>query len=318
MMFKPTAPSSPIVAIALRNAEAARAWRESLARALPDAQIVLDTPDAPRADYAVLWKPAPGFFLRQPALRAAFAAGAGVDWLIDDPDFPASVPVYRIEDAGMAEQMSAYCCHEVLRLHYGYDRYEAQQQEGVWQELAYRAPSARTVGVFGLGVLGCAVARAVSGFGFSVRGFSRSPKAIEGIQTFDSRHGLQEFLSACDVLIIAAPSTAQTRDLFDARRLSWLRPRAYVINIARGELLVDDDLLAALDSGQISGATLDVFRTEPLPATHRFWQHRFIRMTPHIAAITVIEDSARQVATRIEALLAGKSASGLIDRARAY
>lgn len=318
MMSAPATPSSPTVAIALRNVEAAGAWRESLSRALPGARIVLDAPDAPCADYAVVWKPAPGFFQRQPALRAAFAAGAGVDWLIADPELPASVPVYRIEDAGMAEQMAAYCCHEVLRLHYGYDRYEAQQQRGEWTEGAYRAPSERTVGVFGLGVLGCAVAQAVSGFGFRVRGFSRSPKAIDGIQTFDCRHGLEEFLSACDVLIIAAPSTEQTRDLFDATRLSWLRPRAHVINIARGELLVDDDLLAALDSGQLSGATLDVFRTEPLPATHRFWKHRAVRITPHIAAITVIEDSAQQVARRIRALLAGEPASGLVDRARAY
>lgn len=310
--------AQPKVVVALRNADAAQMWVQALRRALPDAQVELDSASVSPADYAVLWKQAPGFYARHPHLRAAFAAGAGVDWLIDDPHLPSALPIYRIEDAGMARQMTAYCCHEVLRLHYGYDRYEAQQREGVWRELAYRAPSERKVGVFGLGVLGSAIAQALAGFGFSVRGYSRSPKSLMGIETFDVRQGLQHFLTGCDVLIIAAPATPDTRDLFNAERLASLAPGAHVINIARGELLVENDLLAALDSGRLGGATLDVFRAEPLPSSHAFWTHPSVRITPHVAAITVIDDSALQVAQRIRALLAGEAPSGLIDRARAY
>lgn len=310
--------ASPTVVVALRNPEATIAWTQALARELPQARVVADGPHAPAADYAVIWKHSPGFFARQPELRAAFAAGAGVDWLFADAELPAALAVYRIEDAGMAQQMTAYCCHEVLRLHYGYDRYEAQQREGLWRELAYRSPRDRRVGVFGLGILGSAIAKALAGFGFTVRGFSRSPKSLEGLETFDEQQGLRRFLENCDVLVIAAPLTAQTRDLFDAERLAWLAPGAYVINVARGELVVEDDLLAALDSGRLAGATLDVFRTEPLPPDHPLWHHRSVRITPHIAAITVIADSARQVAQRILALRAGESPGGLVRRERAY
>jgi glyoxylate/hydroxypyruvate reductase A len=306
------------VSVALRNAEHAADWVRVLARELPEAAVAVDTPDSSGADYAVLWKQPPGFFARHPGLRAVFAAGAGVDWLMSDSELPSTLAIYRIEDAGMARQMAAYCCHEVLRLHYGYDRYEAQQRERRWRELPYRDPSLRTVGVFGLGVLGSAIAQAIAGFGFATRGYSRSPKALAGVQTFDARHGLQRFLEGCDVLVIAAPATAETRDLFNAERLGWLSRGAYVINVARGDLLVEDDLLSALDSGQLSGATLDVFRTEPLPPSHRFWTHRAVRITPHSAAITVIDDSARQVATRLRELRAGTATGGLVDRERAY
>ncbi len=310
--------ASPTVVVALRNPEATIAWTQALARELPEARVIADEPHAPTADYAVIWKQAPGFFARQPKLRAAFAAGAGVDWLFADAELPAALAVYRIEDAGMAQQMTAYCCHEVLRLHYGYDRYEAQHREGLWRELAYRSPRDRTIGVFGLGILGSAIAKTLAGFGFAVRGFSRSPKSLAGIETFDERQGLRRFLENCDVLVIAAPSTAHTRDLFNAERLAWLAPGAHVINVARGELLVEEDLLAALDSGRLGGATLDVFRAEPLPPDNPLWRHRSVRITPHIAAITVIAESARQVAQRIVALRGGESPGGLVRRERAY
>ena len=284
----------------------------------PAARIFVDADDAPQADFAVLWRQPSGFFSRQPSLRAAFAAGAGVDWLVGDQELPAQLAVHRIEDAGMARQMAAYCCHEVLRLHYGHAQYEAQQREGNWNELDYRDPASRTVGVFGLGVLGSVIAQSLAGFGFSVRGFARTRKSIAGVQCFSEADGVERFIEACDVMVVAAPLTPQTRDFFNAKRLAGLAQGAWLINIARGELVVDEDLLAALDSGRLAGATLDVFRTEPLPAEHRFWKHPSVRITPHVAAITVIDTSARQVAQRIRAILAGEQAGGLVDRSRAY
>ena len=312
------AASSPAIVLGLRNPEAAREWASALRDALPHARIFDDAPDAPPADYAVLWRPQPGFFARQPGLAAVFAAGAGVDWLLADPTLPEAMPLYRIEDGGMAEQMAAYCAHEVLRLHYRYDRYETQQREGLWQEWPYVSPATRTVGVFGLGRMGEAVARALVSLGFSVRGYSRSPRALAGIECFDDSHGLEPFLSGTQVLVIAAPLTPATRNLFDASRLAQLPRGAFVINIARGDLLVDEALLAALDSGQLAGATLDVFRAEPLPREHRFWTHPAVRMTPHVAAITVVSESALQVAQRITQLASGGAPGGLVDRQRAY
>ncbi len=310
--------ASPTIVLALARADAAQEWADELGRALPDARIVLDTPDAPAADYAVLWRPQPGFFARQPKLSAIFAAGAGVDWLLVDPDLPERLPVYRVEDGGMAQQMAAYCAHEVLRLHYRYDRYEAQQRAATWQAWPYVSPASRTVGVFGLGKMGEPIARALVALGFSVRGYSRSPRALEGIDCFDESHGLERFLAGCQVLVVASPLTPATRNLFDAARLAQLPAGAWLINVARGEQVDDEALLAALDSGRLAGASLDVFRTEPLPREHRYWMHPSVRITPHVAAITVIPDSARQVAGRIMALRSGGQPSGLVDRARAY
>jgi glyoxylate/hydroxypyruvate reductase A len=314
----PLASASPTIVLGLRSAEAAQEWAQALSEALPRARIVPDSADAPAADYAVLWRPQPGFFTRQPGLAAVFAAGAGVDWLLTDPTLPEQLPVYRIEDGGMAEQMAAYCAHEVLRFHYRYDRYEAQQREGVWQEWPYVSPARCAVGVFGMGKMGEAIARALAALGFAVRGYSRSPRALAGIECFNDSHGLEPFLAGVQVLVVAAPLTPATRNLFDATRLAQLPRGAFLINVARGDLVVDEALLAALDSGAITCAALDVFRTEPLPREHRFWTHPQVRITPHVAAITVVSESARQVARRITQLCLGEAPSGLVDRRRAY
>ncbi len=337
-----------VVVVALPDRSTAQDWAEAIRVVLPGAQVFIDVAQAPMAsasraldagsaaasqptdpattdlatdrvaDYAVVWRPDSGFFHRHRSLKAVFAAGAGVDQLLRHPALPAQLPVHRIEDAGMAQQMAAYCCHEVLRLHYRYDRYESQQRERRWHDWPLEPPAERTVGVFGLGVLGAEVARSLLALGFSVRAYSRSPRVLPGVQCFDERQGLEAFLSGCQSLILLAPLTPHTRDLFDARRLGCLPRGASLINVARGALVVDDDLLAALDSGHLASATLDVFREEPLPATHRFWDHPRVRLTPHIAAITVVADSARQVAGKIARLESGAPAGGLIDRARGY
>jgi glyoxylate/hydroxypyruvate reductase A len=162
------------------------------------------------------------------------------------------------------------------------------------------------------------VARALSDFGYHVRGYSRSPKSVEGVQCFDDSHGLRSFLAGCQVLILLAPHTPDTQDLFDAERLGWLPRGAWLINVARGPLVVDEALLAAIDSGQLGGATLDVFREEPLPAEHPFWGHPGVRITPHSSALTLPDLSARQVADKIAALERGEPVSGLVVRERGY
>lgn len=270
------------------------------------------------AEAAVAWRPPGDFFTRQPRLKALFCAGAGVDQLLTHPGLASELPIYRLEDAGMAAQMVAYCTHELTRIHYRYDEYERQQRDRRWQELPLQPLAMREVGVFGLGVLGAAVARAVRDLGFPVRGYARSARAIEGVRCFDDRDGLGEFLAGCRVLILMAPLTQATRGLFDAQRFAQLPRGAWLINVARGGLIVEDDLLAALDSGHIAGASLDVFSEEPLPAKHRFWDHPRVRITPHISAITVVEVSAAQVAEKLRALMAGQVPSGRVDPHRGY
>ena len=270
------------------------------------------------ADYAVGWEPPADFFARQPRLKAFFSAAAGVDHLLRHPGLPAGLTLVRLEDAGMATQMAEYCCHEVFHLYLRRDEYAQQQRDGVWRVLLSPRRSQFPIGVLGLGVLGSEVARTLARFGYAVNGYSRTARSVEGIRSFSGDDGLEAFLRATRVLIVLAPLTAGTADLLDRTRLGWLQPGGWVINVARGGILVDEDLLAHIDSGHLAGATLDVFREEPLPAAHPFWRHPRIRMTPHVAALTLIGVSADQIAGKIERIERGEPVGGVVDRMRGY
>jgi glyoxylate/hydroxypyruvate reductase A len=306
------------ISITHPDAQARDRWCAALESLLPGARAEGWQPGAPAADYAVGWYPEDGFFSSQTALKALFSAGAGVDHLLRHPDLPGQLPIVRLEDAGMADQMIEYCLHEALRVQRRVDEYEALQREGRWETLRALHRSELPVGVFGLGVLGEQVARAFAALGYPVRGYSRSPKRIEGIECFDASHGLRAFLEGCRLLVLLAPLTADTRDCFDEKRLGFLPQGAWLVNVARGPLVVDEALIAAIDRGHLAGATLDVFREEPLPVAHPFWRHPRIRITPHVSAVTLPELSARQVAAKIEALERGEPVSGLVERKRGY
>jgi glyoxylate/hydroxypyruvate reductase A len=309
--------------------EAGRAWQRALAARLPHARVAIDpgTPDgtgadaAPAdfdADWAVGWGPSADLFARHRRLRAFFSCGAGVDHLLRHPGLPATLALVRLEDAGMAEPMADYCLHELLRIAGRHDAYAAQQARGEWRERAALSRAELPVGVLGVGVLGAHVARHLARAGFTVRGFARTPRPIDGVEVMHGAARLDDFLAATRVLILLAPRTPDTEDLIDARALARLRPGGWLINVARGALVVDADLLAALDSGRLAGATLDVFREEPLPASHPFWHHPGIRVTPHVSAPTQIAVSAAQVAAKLAALDRGEAVGGIVDRARGY
>lgn len=306
-----------------------RAWRDALAARLPEAEIAIDrgtpdgsgpgaAPDGFAADWAVGWNPPADFFARQPGLRAFFSSGAGVDFLLRHPGLPAALPVVRLEDAGMAELMADYCLHELLGIAGRFADYAAQQREARWVEHAPIPRAELPVGVFGVGVIGAQVARRLARAGFTVRGFARGPREVEGVEVLHGASRWRGFLESTRVLILLAPRTPETEDLIDARALALLRPGGWLINIARGALVVDADLVAALDSGRLAGATLDVFRQEPLPGAHPFWTHPRIRLTPHVSGPTQVADSAAQVAAKLVRLVRGEPVGGLVDRARGY
>jgi glyoxylate/hydroxypyruvate reductase A len=306
------------IAIAHPDKEASERWQRALNRLLPQASSEPWQPGAEPADYAVGWFPEAGFFAEQPRLRALFSAGAGVDHLLKHSNLPEQLPIIRLEDAGMGQQMVEYCLHEALRVQRRFDEYREQQQAGMWRTLPAVPRAELRIGVLGLGVLGAHVAGELARFGYPVRGYSRSAKAVDGIECFDDSHGLQAFLEGCRILIVLAPLTTDTRHLLDEQRLSWLPQGAWLINVARGGLVDDEALLSALDSGRLAGATLDVFHEEPLPPAHRFWGHPKVRITPHVSAVTVAEESAKQVAAKIVSLERGEAVSGLVDRHRGY
>ncbi len=295
----------------------AEPWLQGLGQALPRATIEVWQPGAAPADYAVVWAPPQQFLDEQPGLKALFNIGAGVDALLK-LRLPSGAQVVRLDDAGMSVQMAEYVSHAVIRHFREFDGYEADMREGRW---SFRKPRSRAdfpVGVMGLGVLGARVAQALSVFEFPVHGWSRTPKVLEGVCTHHGDVGLQTFLSSCRVLVNLLPLTPDTRDILNRETLGRLLPGGYLVNVARGAHLVEEDLLALLDSGHLAGATLDVFRTEPLPPEHPFWRHPKLTLTPHTSARTLRDESIAQIAGKIRALEAGQPIAGLVDRVRGY
>ena len=295
----------------------AEPWLLGLSAAFPGADISVWQPGAPQADYAVVWAPPQQFMDEQPGLKALFNIGAGVDALLK-LRLPPHALVVRLDDAGMAVQMAEYVCHAVIRHFREFDGYEADTKAGRW---GYRKPRLRSdfpVGVMGLGVLGERVAKALAQFEFPINGWSRSPKAIEGVRAFTGAEQFNDFLAASRVLVNLLPLTPDTANVINKDTLARLQPGAYVINVARGAHLVDDDLLAAIDSGHVAGATLDVFRTEPLPAGHAFWTHPRIIVTPHTSARTLRDESIAQIARKMAALERGETVAGVVNPGRGY
>ena len=294
-------------------------WIRDLSHLLPSAQITRWQAGAAPADYAIIWNPDKQFLTGQTKLKAMFNAGAGVDALLrQQPDV--SCPLIRLEDAGMAEQMSDYVTQAVLHHYRDFGLYQNNQQAAQWQARPLQSKSSFPIGVLGLGVLGQRVAQDLAARGFPVHAWTRSQRSQgdDGIRLFHGTEQLSPFLAATQILVCLLPLTPETENILNRDTLRQLRRGAYLINVARGAHIVDEDLIAALNEGQLSGATLDVFRQEPLPSTHPFWQQPNLRLTPHISAMTLREDAVRQIVDKIERLEAGLPVGGVVNIERGY
>lgn len=292
-------------------------WVQAVQQAFPSATVSAWTPGAAPADHAIVWAPPQQFIDEQTGLQTLFNIGAGVDALLQ-LKLPPSLKVVRLDDAGMSVQMAEFVCHAVIRHFREFDGYDADTQLGKW---SYRKPRSRAdfaVGVMGLGVLGERVAKALQVFDFPVNGYSRSAKDLPGIRCFSGAQGLSDFLQATRVLVNLMPLTPETENILNQTTLSQLQKGGYVINVARGKHLVEEDLIHLIDNGHLAGATLDVFRTEPLPADHPFWQHPKITVTPHTSARTLREESIAQIVGKIQALQRGEPINGVVDPQRGY
>jgi glyoxylate/hydroxypyruvate reductase len=294
-------------------------WLDALSQALPEAKL-LAWPDARmiEIDYALLWRPPDALLRGLSRVKAIFNLGAGVDALMAMPERPRGVPVIRLEDAGMARQMAEYVAHAVLRRYREFDAYAQSQRDAVWQPRPRLRKDEFEVGILGIGVLGTAVAATLSTFEFRLAGWSRTQKTLTGVTTFAGVAALPAFLSRSRLLVCILPLTPETYGLLNRDTLSKLPRGAYVVNVSRGALLVEEDLLALLDSGKLAGAMLDVFRDEPLPASHAFWHHPRVTVTPHVSAVTQIEDSIAQIAVKVRRLEAGLPVGGVVDEAHMY
>jgi len=296
------------------------AWVAALRAALPEARVRLwgDGQPEGQADFAVVWAPPYDLFDREPRLRALFNLGAGVDALLRLPGLPDDLPLVRLEDGGMAIQMAEYVLYQLIRESRDFGRYASQQAEGRWQALDDIDRDAWTVGVLGAGAMGARVAQACAALEYPTAVWSRSGRTVPGAESFAGDAGLAPFLARTRVLVNVLPLTDATRGILCRRTFEQLRPDAMVINIARGGHLVASDLLAALDSGQLRAAALDVFDPEPLPPDHPFWTDARIRITPHIAGASLMDGTVRQVTGKIRALVRGEPVTGVVDRTLQY
>jgi len=301
--------------------DGAEDYRRAMAARLPD--VAFRTyPDVGAPEditHALVWRPPAGLLRSLPSLRAVFNLGAGVDGILSaGDDLPPDVPVIRLTDAGMAPQMVEWVLHGVLRFHRRFDDYEREQAAGRWTRLGAPSATRTRVGLMGVGVLGGAVARVLVSLGYTVRGWSRRPKDVPGVTGFHGADGLAPFLSETDILVCLLPLTEETRGVLNADTLGRLPQGAALINAARGTHVADADLLALLDSGHLRGAQLDVFEPEPLPADHPYWTHPKVRLTPHIAAVTMVEPTCDQIADTIRRLDRGEPLPNQVDRTAGY
>lgn len=291
--------------------------REALAAAGVAAELVDAAPDPAAVDYIIA---SPGGVIAdyRPFVRARAVLNlfAGVENLLANPTL--TQPLCRMVDPAMTQSMAEWVTGHVLRHHLGTDAH-VLGQDGVWRgHIAAPLAAERPVGILGLGELGQAAGRMLAAIGFPVTGWSRRPKSLDGIACRSGEEGLAAVLAQSQILVLLMPLTAATENLLDARRLALLPARAVVINAARGALIDDAALLAALASGHLAHATLDVFREEPLPPGHPFWAHPGVTVTPHIAAETRPATAARLLAENIRRGEAGLPFLHLVERARGY
>lgn len=296
-------------------------WLEELGHALPQAEIIGWKDGEPRpaaCDYAVIWAPSPALLEQLAHMKAVFLMGAGVDALLKHGDALPDAPIIRVGDAGMADQMAEYVTYAVLRYFRQMPQYEAFERERVWRPLPHPDRESFTVGVMGAGKLGMRVVEALRHFGFPVRVWSRTAKDMPGVECFAGMQQLDDFLRGTRALACLLPLTPQTQGLFNRARLEQLPRGAFVINVSRGAIFVEQDLLSLVQNEHIAGATLDVFEEEPLGADHPFWDEPRIAVTPHISGRTIVRETVRQIVRKIDALKQGQPVDDVVDRNRGY
>ncbi|WP_323107911.1 glyoxylate/hydroxypyruvate reductase GhrA [Klebsiella quasipneumoniae] len=298
-------------------------WIRELEKQLPGARVrEWKAGDNQPADYALVWHP-PVEMLQGRALKAVFALGAGVDSILsklrDHPDMlPLSIPLFRLEDTGMGRQMQEYAVSQVLHWFRRFDDYQALKLASRWQPLPEYRADEFTIGIMGAGVLGAKVAESLQPWGFPLRVWSRSRKSWPQVQSFAGQAELGGFLQGTRVLINLLPNTAETVGIINQTLLAQLPDESYLLNLARGVHVVEEELLAALNNGKLKGAMLDVFSREPLPQESPLWAHPRVAMTPHVAAVTRPMEAIAYIAGTISRLERGASVSGQVDRQRGY
>ena len=288
-------------------------WIPLLQASLPQDEIVQEIKGG--IDVAIVATPPAGLLAQLHGVKLIQSLWMGVDRLLEDPGLPKGAPLARLIDPGMVAAMSETVLAHVLDWHHHHQRYRAQQAERTWRRRKQYLAGDRTVGILGMGVLGSDAAAKLLALGFNVAGYSRRPKSLPGVQGFTE---LEPMLRATDALVCLLPLTAQTRGILNGRNLGKLKEHGCVINVARGAHLVVPDLLQQLSSGHLSHAYLDVFETEPLPASSPLWAHPGVSITPHSAALTEPRTAIPKIVENVERVRRGEAPLHLVDFAAGY
>lgn len=293
---------------------------KQLRAALPDHTIqVWPEHDLQSIEYAIVWNPPDDVFAGLDNLKCIFSIAAGVDHLLDHPELPTGIPIVRLENAGMGEKIAEYVLYGVLHAQRSMQFYRDNQHQQRWDDQSRDQHSHEyKVGIMGVGAIGRIVATRLRDNGYQVRGWSNSAKTIDGVKCYHSRSQLPDFLAALDVVVCLLPLTPDTRHILDKEVFSRMAKGGFVINAARGGHLHNNDFSDALQSGQLTGALLDVTDPEPLPAGHQFWTLPGVLITPHIAGPTQARESITQIAENIRRFEAGDKMNGLVVPARGY
>jgi glyoxylate/hydroxypyruvate reductase len=301
-------------------------WTQAMRRQGPDIDIRIWPDEMGNIEditYALAWLPPPHVLESLPNLKMIFSLGAGVDAILKDPTLPEGVPIARVAEPDLTMRMTEYVVMQVLMHHRQQRRFEENQRNRIWDCFPTHSASALAVGIMGLGVLGSDAAQKLASLGFKVAGWSRSRKTIPGIECFAGPEEFDSFLKRTDILVCLLPHTPETTGLINGEVIAKLSRKGpfgapILINAGRGKQQVESDILAALDSGALYAATLDVFETEPLPQDSPFWSHPKVTLTPHAAADSDPDTITAYVLRQIRRHQAGLPVENIIDRKRGY
>lgn len=296
-------------------------WLPELRKYLPrevKVRVYPDVGDPAEIDYALVWKPPAGMIAGFPNCKVIFSIAAGIDHILADPQRPKQLPVVRMVDPALRDMMSEHAMLGVLYHHRFLAHYIENKPQGLWDRRWARHTPDCHVAVLGLGHIGAEVARKFSVFGFQVHGWSRNAKRIPGVECRHGADGLTDVLTRAHYVVCVLPLTDETRGILSATTFEMMPKGAFIVNLGRGGHLVEDDLIPALDSGQLGGAFLDVFATEPLPKGHPFWAHPKIVMTPHVAGELLPQSCAQVLASNVRKHMAGETIPHIVDLDRGY
>ena len=295
-------------------------WEQELRKSIPDLDLRVwpDVGNPLDIEFALVWDLPLGSYSQMINLRCICSLGQGVDHVFKDPTIPDAAQIIRLVDPWMAQAMSEWMLLNVLRFHRQGPEYEELSRQRKWEVLPPPETSERRVGILGMGELGRDSAAKIATLGFDVAGWSKNHKDIQNVMSFYGDGQLKDFLNRTDILCCLLPLTPETDGIINSETISELPAGSYIINAGRGQHVVDECLLGALDAGHIAGAALDVFREEPLPREHPYWLHPKVQVWPHVSAQSNADSAAKQVADAITKVFSGKVPNNLVDRDRQY